>query len=161
MQTPSYIFDCYTPLSGLVFGKEQFVFREFVFWGHASRLRGIRLWDGSIFGEQFVFREFVFGKEFVFGGAICLRGIRLRGGNSSSGGNSSFGNSSATFVFVIRLCLRVEKWYPRSGHNVIIYISIIISITYISINYMIQWIYIYIYVYIYSYMMNHTKIAPL
>ena len=70
MQTPSYIFDCYTPLSGLVFGKEQFVFREFVFWGHASRLRGIRLWDGSIFGEQFVFREFVFGKEFVFGGAI-------------------------------------------------------------------------------------------
>ena len=69
---------------------------------------------------------------------IRLRTIRLR--DSSSGGNSSsllllfVHRSNVEFVFVIRLRLRVEKWYPHSGRNVYTYIYILCLCTLMNLN---------------------------
>jgi hypothetical protein len=110
METPSYVFECYTVWSGLrerIHLREQFVFgKEFVFGGQVVfrafvfriRLREvIRSSEDNSASGKFVFREqFVFG-EFVFAirlrdvirlrGAIRLRGIRLRNSSSSAGGS--------------------------------------------------------------------------
>ena len=125
METPSYVFECYTVWSGLrerIHLREQFVFgKEFVFGGQVIfrafvfriRLREvIRSSEDNSASGKFVFREqFVFG-EFVFAirlrdvirlrGAIRLRGILLQNsssGSSSSSGNKSSGNSSSELIF--------------------------------------------------------------
>jgi hypothetical protein len=78
METPSYIFECYTPLSGLVFGKEFVVFvfgKEFVFGGQVV--------SSGNSSSEFVFGvAFVFGELFIFGESVCGIRVRLRVGKS-------------------------------------------------------------------------------